>query len=237
MSKIELIGIAGYEGAKLVADLSFYILKNTRYNTALVFDDLIMINDSFFKEGTIKNDDMRNFLSFIKDKIDFLIFYLLDKDKLRTIINEFNKIDTLIDTVNKEDYIKNSDINEIKNILYKNVKKNGVVIINSDIKGESNIFKHLQERVVITYGLSSRSTITASSVPMHDEFSLICCLQRGLTTIDGKDIEPLEFPVKMYLDDSFDVHNILPVLAKSLRYGISIENIQELLSKYRYKSY
>jgi UDP-N-acetylmuramoyl-L-alanyl-D-glutamate--2,6-diaminopimelate ligase len=91
----------------------------------------------------------------------------------------------------------------------------------------------LRDRIVITYGLDLRATITTSSVPMRDEVTLICCLQRGITTLEGEDIEPMEFPIKFYYHDQFTVNNVLPVIALALRYGTSVENLQEILSKYK----
>ncbi|HBX48794.1 MAG TPA: UDP-N-acetylmuramyl peptide synthase, partial [Clostridiaceae bacterium] len=46
----------------------------------------------------------------------------------------------------------------------------------------------------ITYGLNSKSTVTASSIDDTDKLQFSYCLQRGIYTISNEIIKPFEKP-------------------------------------------
>ncbi|RKD27324.1 hypothetical protein SAMN02745883_01716 [Caminicella sporogenes DSM 14501] len=230
MSEPEVIGILGeYINTKFIADFSFYILENSGYNSVVLFDNLIYSKRNIIKRKTIEVKKILEFLTYLKDEIDILLFCLQDKDKVEFIIDKY-RIDVLVDVSDTKKNNNHSDMNFIKKVFYENLSKNATVIINSDKKNEINIFKYLNEKIVITYGLNTKSTLTASSI--HDEDSFICCLQRGLTSFSGKEIEPFEFPIRLFCSEKIDVYKILPIIALSLMYDVKIEDVQKLLSIY-----
>lgn len=50
--------------------------------------------------------------------------------------------------------------------------------------------------LLVTYGLNSLATVTASSIqPEQTSIHFQCCLQRSIVTISGELLEPQEFPV------------------------------------------
>lgn len=70
-----------------------------------------------------------------------------------------------------------------------------ITILNADRKITPNQSK---KSLVITYGLNSLATITASSLHAEPEFVRFhCCLQRSIVTLKGKLLEPQEFPVSL----------------------------------------
>ena len=66
-------------------------------------------------------------------------------------------------------------------------------ILNADRKSTINFNRNA---LVITYGLNSLATLTASSLSESIAgIGFHCCLQRSIVTLRGKILEPQEFPV------------------------------------------
>ncbi len=68
-----------------------------------------------------------------------------------------------------------------------------MTILNTDRKIPSDLNP---KSLIITYGLNSLSTVTASSLkPEPEGLSFSCCLQRSIVTLKGNILEAQEFPV------------------------------------------
>lgn len=80
-----------------------------------------------------------------------------------------------------------------------------ILIINSDIHNHV-VADNMKKINVITYGLNSKSSITASSI--NDE-SFMCSIQRKIITCSGTEIEPCEFSVPFLTKD---IYTMLPVI-------------------------
>jgi len=90
--------------------------------------------------------------------------------------------------------------------------ENDIIIANGDnpIDGDA---KASGGAYVLTYGLSMKCTLTASSIT---EDNFVCCLQRSIASVGGKIIAPQEFTVKNFLDN---IHSMLAVICVCLVYG------------------
>jgi len=103
------------------------------------------------------------------------------------------------------------------------VATDGVIVMNSDEKSYAGI-KLTKPMRLITYGYNSKSTITASSVVVHENISVQCCIQRQFATLSGATLEPQEFLVKTnYMELKED--DILAVVTVALLCGVRVDEI------------
>lgn len=75
------------------------------------------------------------------------------------------------------------------------LEANYVYIFNSDMSDTVCVPK---KALIISYGLNSLATVTASSI--NDDGEMLCfqyCLQRSIPSLSGKIVEPQEFPVRI----------------------------------------
>ncbi len=97
------------------------------------------------------------------------------------------------------------------------------LILNSDMAVPSAI-KSFEGYCMVTCGLSTRSTITASSI-RDDGFTY--CLQRGIFSLSGKEITPQEFKVK-WREKPEDLYPYLAAVTLLLLCGVSVETFAYL---------
>lgn len=89
-------------------------------------------------------------------------------------------------------------------------------MFNSD---EKNNTTFLKETLVISYGLNSIATVTASSIDLNDDlFCFQYCLQRSILGFSGKKIEPMEFPVKLK-NTEINIHSALAIVTVAMMYN------------------
>ena len=79
--------------------------------------------------------------------------------------------------------------------------------------------------LVITYGLGSKSTVNASSIDEGFATSFSYCLQRGITTLSGVEIEPFEYPIVSNLLKNYSIYNALSAITACLLLDIPIKDI------------
>lgn len=87
------------------------------------------------------------------------------------------------------------------------MSKSCICLLNSDAEQRAGDFEAL---MVISYGLNSLATVTASSI--SDDGERLCfqyCLQREIVSFSGKKTEPQEFPV--CFESGISVHAALAV--------------------------
>lgn len=95
-----------------------------------------------------------------------------------------------------------------------------IVLFNSD----ENKFTKNAEAYIISYGHSSKATITISSM---EEGHVMICIQRAIEDIYGNTVEPQEFQVNFSGDDDYSTE-ILACCSLALVCGIPISKIQEI---------
>ncbi|MCL2564903.1 MAG: hypothetical protein FWE24_03715 [Defluviitaleaceae bacterium] len=71
----------------------------------------------------------------------------------------------------------------------------GVIIMNSDERNFAGLRLSKPVRL-ITYGYNPKSTVTASSIIVHDNISIQYCIQRQFSTLAGIILEPQEFLIR-----------------------------------------
>jgi UDP-N-acetylmuramoyl-L-alanyl-D-glutamate--2,6-diaminopimelate ligase len=94
------------------------------------------------------------------------------------------------------------------------------VILNTDDANWKNIIIDLENTYLITYGLGSKATVTASSIECSNEVCFLYCLQRSLTGFNNEAIEPMEVPVTIKSPGQYNVYNGLAAITTSLLCGI-----------------
>lgn len=103
------------------------------------------------------------------------------------------------------------------------VVTNGVIVMNADEKSYAGI-KLTKPMQLITYGYNPKSTITASSVVVHENISVQCCIQRQFATLGGEVLEPQEFLVRTsYLELKED--DILAAVTVALLCGVRVDEV------------
>ncbi len=113
--------------------------------------------------------------------------------------------------------------------IVKNLSSKGFAIINVDDEAHINFADCLEDKLIITYGLCPRATITASSIEAASNLHFTCCVQRGITPRSGLEFDPMEFPVCIPNLGKEDIHDALATIGAGLMYGISIEKTLEAL--------
>lgn len=103
--------------------------------------------------------------------------------------------------------------------------KNCVIAVSMDNLTCVDFLEVLKDRMVITYGLSSRATVTASSIETEPFLKFHFCIQRGITTNNGVEIEPMEFPAQFRLLGTWSVYDILAAATGAMVLGVLPEEI------------
>lgn len=120
-------------------------------------------------------------------------------------------------------YIKEKNIDNIKNIkletLVINKKIEDMEKISKIIENTKNVIINLdfnkieKQNKVISYGYNSKSDITISSI---DEDEALIYIQKEITSIFGRKIEPQEVKVKLKSD--INIYNIMIIIALNVLY-------------------
>lgn len=120
-------------------------------------------------------------------------------------------------------YIKEKNIDNIKNIkletLVINKKIKDMEKISKIIENTKNVIINLdfnkieKQNKFISYGYNSKSDITISSI---DEDEALIYIQKEITSIFGRKIEPQEVKVKLKSD--INIYNIMIIIALNVLY-------------------
>ena len=164
--------------------------------------------------GIIEENEKRQILNLTKQlllKSNYKFEYGHSSDDIVCYCNESKIVHS---------YIENYNIEDIKSLL----RKSKICIINSD-KGDLNsLLSDLQDSIVITYGLNSKSTITISSCNVDENIDVNLCLQRDIVHLNNNKVEPFEFNIQLLSDDESLLYPILSSSTLNLLLGDSILN-------------
>ena len=97
------------------------------------------------------------------------------------------------------------------------------IIINADIDFKNEEFDN-KERYVISYGLNSKATVTASSI---GDKQIVICIQRAIKDINNNEIEPQEIPI-ILKNGLKDTSKIIACVTLALVGGMSASQIQNI---------
>ena len=101
--------------------------------------------------------------------------------------------------------------------------KHPFIIMNADIDFKSEEFDE-RERYVISYGLNSKATVTASSI---SDKQIVICIQRAIKDIHHNEIEPQEIPIALKFGLK-DTSKIIACVTLALVGGMSAAQIQNI---------
>jgi len=99
----------------------------------------------------------------------------------------------------------------------------GIIIMNSDERNFAGLRLSKPVRL-ITYGYNPKSTVTASSIIVHEYTSIQCCIQRQFETLGGMILEPQEFMVKT-AESALSACDILAAVSVAMLLGASVDKI------------
>lgn len=114
-------------------------------------------------------------------------------------------------------------------LIKKTIIKSKHIILNIDDENSTKILDEDIKGLIITYGINKKATITASSLNSINKIEFNVCLQRECESIYGKQIEPKEVPIILDSIKGLNIYHGLSTIACGLSYGMSIENMRDVL--------
>ena len=227
---VKTIGIIGTDNISNTSELIYHLLDKCNISATLIGKRKTKINK---KEYEIKFNllDSIEYYKYIyemwKEKVQVLIIeipvdYRLDEYyshiKFDIILHTNIQSNNLYSHMNLENYIHS------KKELFNKLSDKEIIVINADDENGLKLLGRNKYTPVITYGLSNRATITASSI---DIYNFNYCIQRTILTLSGEEIEASEYPITINLSDKYNIYNCLAVITCGLLIDISIEDINK----------
>lgn len=236
--KIKLIGVTGTNGKTTTSSVIESIFKEAGYKTGLIGTLGIKIgNRKISSKLTTPDTETLFFLvnKMVEEGIEVAVMEVSSHGL------KFNRaygldFDVAIHTNIAKDHLDfhqdYQDYINSKKILFDSLSRNKMAILNVDDENATKLVKDNNNALVITYGLSNKSTVTASSLEIKTRSNFILCIQRGITTLYGEEIEPLEFPLSINLIGKHNVYNALAAITTAVYFGISLKNIKASLENF-----
>ncbi|MGF7059579.1 Mur ligase family protein [Brassicibacter mesophilus] len=236
--KISLIGVTGTNGKTTTTHIIEDIFRNAGFKTGLIGTLGIKINGVCVLSS----------LTTPEPEVLFDMLNRMAQQGVQVVIMEVSShglkfhrtygldFDIAIHTNIEIDHMNiHKDINDYintKKMLFDSLKRNRISILNIDDNNAMKLIMDNDKTLILTYGLNSKASITASSLELNKEVCFTVCLQRGLTALNGTEVEPLEFPVKLNLMGKHNVYNSLAAIGVALYFGISPNTISNSLSNF-----
>lgn len=238
-NKLTIIGVTGTNGKTTTTQLIFRMLRDYGISAAMIGSLDININEETYK---------CQFTTPIAEEIYYYLNEMVKKG-VRVLVMEVSshglknkrvhgiEFDIAIHTNVDRDHMnfhKTID-NYIKSkkMLFDSLSKGKYAIINFDDENGLKLLEGNNNIYVVSYGLNPKSTITASSIDYYSVTSLNYCLQRGITTISGLEIDPFEYPILLPLIGKHNVYNGLAAITCGLLLDIPISSIADTLKNSR----
>lgn len=236
--KLILVGITGTNGKTTTSYILEHILKSAGFRTGVIGTLGIKYGEKhiptklttpepetlFYEINEMVNQNVEVAIMEVSSHgLKLARVYGLDFDiAIHTNIG----IDHMNFHKTKSDYIKS------KKTLFDSLKVNGISIINLDDKEGLKLIEGNTNTLALTYGLNSKSSITASSLKLQEIINFNLCIQRGLTSINNVEIEPMEVPISINLIGRHNIYNSLAAISGALCFGIQANTIAESISKF-----
>ncbi|WP_160317276.1 Mur ligase family protein [Oxobacter pfennigii] len=220
--RIITIGIFGSNGKTSTCNLLSRIFNSTGVSIATINDkkqassQRIMTNIELYKR-------------LIKLEYNDIIILEINDELLKCHEIYDIRFDILINCGISEDSYEYSaeGMDKIKRLI-NSLHNSKILILNTDDDiWKNNMF--FNDTYLITYGLGSKSTVTASSIDYGDKLEFCYCLQRSISTLNGKEIEPMEIPVTLKAVGQHNVYNGMAAVTSALFCGISPDNIRSIM--------
>ncbi|WP_034602570.1 Mur ligase family protein [Clostridiisalibacter paucivorans] len=236
---IFLIGVTGTNGKTTTTNMIYHILEYNGFKPGLI--------------GTtgIKYLNIRKITSLTTPGVEE-IYELLNEFNLfgikhviievsshglkdyRTYGLEFDvAIHTNIDEDHMDFHQDFEEYIECKRRLFQWLPCDKMAILNCDDHNFIRLIEGMNNLNIFTYGLNKKATVTASSLVIDGGIEYNICIQRGINTVNGLELEPQEYPIKMKLLGKHNVYNSLAAISTALYLGISIEKIGSSLLSFK----
>lgn len=235
--KLSIIGVTGTNGKTTTTHLIESIFKSSHMKTALIGSLGIRVKGEY-RHIDMTTPDSENL---------YKIFFELNKIGTEVVVMEVSShalklyrtygvefdvaIHTNIDIDHLDFHKTFEDYLNSKKMLFDSLGKNKLAIINTDDENAVRILEGNNKVLTISYGLNSKSTITASSINVNQSLSFSVCIQRTINSINGKNYEPQEFNISMNISGLYNVYNSLAAISCALYYGIDIDTIKDGLKE------
>lgn len=228
-SKMRVIGITGINGKTTTGHMIEAIFKEA--NKEIAF----MGGTDFEFSSAIPEEIFRFLYKTMEKEIDWAIVEVPFQGLKEKMVEEIT-LDTAIITnisIGQSKYKSLDKSLDNKKILFQGLRNNSKAIINGDnpwalkmVEGKENIY-------VITYGLKTKATATASSIDISQGIEFNYCLQRSLDSYRGKKIYMQEFPIEINLLGYQNIYNSLAAITTALIYEIPVDKIQNALKVFQ----
>ncbi len=229
--KCFVIGVTGISGRTRTINLIHRIVDNYGIKIGIIGTLNVKIGEKQYSSGSaaLTTEDIYYYLNkMVEEDIKVVVMdiplYGLKYEKVYGI-----KFDIAIHTNTKQNHFNLretfDDYIESKKQLFDNLHTGKIALINYDDRYALNMLKNNSNILVITYGLGLKSTVNASSIDTDFMMSFNYCLQRGITTLSGTEIEPFEHPIVSNSLKGHDIYNALSAITTCLLLNIPIKGI------------
>jgi UDP-N-acetylmuramyl tripeptide synthase len=183
-----------------------------------------------FHSSTPPGITLRNYINELeKNKVDIAIVKITAKyiskgtyEGIKFNILVYDNVEKYYDKLLQKEWLV------YQKKIFSKMERDDIAIINID---DETVLELLQgsKMCVITYGLSSKVTITVSSIIQDSNSStIIYCLQRTISTIGKKSIDPQEFSIKLSSLSDKDIYTTLAAVTTALVCDVDIKLTQAL---------
>ncbi len=237
--KLIVIGVTGTNGKTTTTHLIHEILLKNGVSAGLIGTLNIRLNDTEYnpKLTTPIAEDIYFYLNEMVKRNIKVVVMEVSSHGLKSHRVHGIKFDIAIHTNIDRDHLNYhktiADYIQSKKRLFDSLQEGGLALVNIDDQNCIKLLEGNTHMVVITYGLNEKASVTASSIDTDSISYFNYCLQRGLTTISGIDIEPFEYPLQLNMFGTHNVYNALAAVTCCLLLDIPMENIAMLLKQAR----
>ncbi|KAB3535397.1 UDP-N-acetylmuramyl-tripeptide synthetase [Alkaliphilus pronyensis] len=237
--KLKIIGVTGTNGKTTTTNMIYEILRNYGMSVGLIGTLCIKINDRLYESNytTPLAEEIYHYIAkMVEEKVKVLVMEV-SSHGLKTNRVHGIEFDIAIHTNIERDHINFhktfDDYLQSKKKLFDGLENGKIGIINIDNQHGLRLLEGNHNIVIITYGLNTKATITASAIDSDETTAFNYCLQRGITSISGVEIEPFEYPIKLPLAGKHNIYNALSAITCGLLLDMPIASIAKQVKGFK----
>ncbi|MPW24696.1 hypothetical protein GC105_02660 [Alkalibaculum sp. M08DMB] len=210
---MKIIGIIGTHGKTSILFILESLFSKCNKNVGVIGDLGVRIN----RNKLSINADHEAIKEMKRNNVEYLIIELHSVSHVENIFFDcivFSDFNTCGDSL--EDLT-----------LYRNAINNSKsVILNSDSDKSLSVIKGISNLYIITYGLNNKNTVTASTIAIvQEKIQYNYYLQRGITTMTGKEVDVQEILVELNLIGYQNIYNTLAAITTGIIFDLNIEKM------------
>ena len=232
VENMRYIGVIGTSGTKITAKLIYHMLKKEKYKVGFISREEVIIDHEVTDLPC--DDKIFEYLNQMVIREIEIVILEIDGEFLREESVRDLAFDTIVHTNTK---IENKHLNGKNDLIFQRkilckLTLDGTLIINVDDESSVKLIKGIENRLIVSYGLSKKATITASSIDTSEYVEFYGCIQRGISTKNGMEVEPIEFPVSVNIAQEQNVYTVLGAISTVILYGINPNEIENFLKDF-----